>query len=83
MGFGNPIGTSPDAVSARDTERGLGHGDPACWPPGLGVEVDEITETYELEPAPEDIRSPPASSTKGTVAAMRFEINGHGRAASR
>ena len=43
---------------------------------GLGVEIDEITESYELEPAPEDIEVATGVIAKGTVAAMRFEING-------
>jgi len=43
---------------------------------GLGVEVEEITENYELEPAPEDIEVATGVIAKGTVAAMRFEING-------
>ena len=43
---------------------------------GLGVEVDEITEHYELEPAPEDIPVATGIIAKGTVAAMRFEITG-------
>ena len=43
---------------------------------GLGVEIDQITESYELEPAPEDIEVATGVIAKGTVAAMRFEING-------
>ncbi|MGW0163203.1 NAD(P)H-dependent amine dehydrogenase family protein [Mycobacterium sp. NPDC003323] len=43
---------------------------------GLGVQVDEITESYELEPAPEDIETATGVIAEGTVAAMRFEING-------
>ncbi|OBG86443.1 diacylglycerol kinase [Mycobacterium sp. NS-7484] len=43
---------------------------------GLGVEVEEITESYELEPAPEDIEVATGVIAEGTVAAMRFEING-------
>jgi hypothetical protein len=43
---------------------------------GLGVQVDEITESYELEPAPEDIEVATGVIAKGTVAAMRFQITG-------
>lgn len=43
---------------------------------GLGVDIDEITEHYELEPAPEDIEAAAGLIAKGTTAAMRFEITG-------
>lgn len=43
---------------------------------GLGVQVDEITESYELAPAPEDIEVATGVIAAGTVAAMRFQING-------
>jgi hypothetical protein len=75
MGFGNPIDQPgmlllPGILSAAwgTAIRMLGA--------GLGVEIDEITENYELEPAPEDIEVASGVIEKGTVAAMRFEING-------
>ncbi|WP_207842017.1 NAD(P)H-dependent amine dehydrogenase family protein [Williamsia soli] len=43
---------------------------------GLGIEVDEITENFELEPAPESFDVAVGRIEKGTVAAMRFEIHG-------
>ena len=43
---------------------------------GLGIEVDEIVESYELEPAPEDIEVAVGVIAKGTTAATRFEITG-------
>jgi 2,4-diaminopentanoate dehydrogenase len=43
---------------------------------GLGVEVDEITESFEQEPAPEDFEIAAGHIAKGTVAALRFEIRG-------
>jgi hypothetical protein len=43
---------------------------------GIGVEVDEITSSHEFEPAPEDIEVAAGLVAKGTIAAMRFEING-------
>lgn len=43
---------------------------------GLGIEVDEIVENYELEPAPEDIEVAIGVIKKGTTAATRFEITG-------
>lgn len=75
MGFGNPL----DQPGMLFLPGVLG----AAWgtairmlAAGLGVEVDEITEHYELEPAPEDIPVATGVIAKGTVAAMRFEING-------
>ena len=75
MGFGNPLdqpgmlflpGILPLAWGTAIRMLGA----------GLGVEIDEITEHYELEPAPEDIEVAAGVIAKGTVAAMRFEING-------
>lgn len=75
MGFGNPLDQPgmlllPGVLSA-------------AWgtalkmlAAGIGVELDDITESYELEPAPEDIETALGVIEKGTVAAMRFEING-------
>lgn len=75
MGFGNPIDQPgmlllPGILSAAwgTAIRMLAA--------GLGVAVDEITENYELEPAPEDIETASGTIARGTVAAMRFEING-------
>ncbi len=75
MGFGNPLDQPgmlflPGVLSAAwgTAIRMLAA--------GLGVEVDEITEHYELEPAPEDIPVATGVIAEGTVAAMRFEING-------
>lgn len=75
MGFGNPIDQPgmlflPGILSAAwgTAIRMLAA--------GLGVEVEDITEHYELEPAPEDIETATGVIEKGTVAAMRFQING-------
>jgi 2,4-diaminopentanoate dehydrogenase len=43
---------------------------------GLGVEVDEITESYQREPAPEDFDIAVGRVAKGTMAALQFEIRG-------
>jgi 2,4-diaminopentanoate dehydrogenase len=75
MGFGNPL----DQPGMLFYPGILG----AAWgtaikmlADGLGVELDEITEHYELAPAPEDIPVAIGVIAEGTVAAMRFEING-------
>jgi 4-hydroxy-tetrahydrodipicolinate reductase len=43
---------------------------------GLGVELDEVTETYIREPAPEDFDIASGHIEKGTAAALRFEVRG-------
>ncbi|MGY4648707.1 NAD(P)H-dependent amine dehydrogenase family protein [Mycobacterium sp. URHB0021] len=50
---------------------------------GLGVELDEVTETYLREPAPEDFEIASGHIAKGTAAALRFEVRGikNGKAA--
>jgi hypothetical protein len=43
---------------------------------GLGIQIDEITDSYEREPAPEAFDIAAGHVPKGSVAAMRFEIRG-------
>jgi hypothetical protein len=43
---------------------------------GLGIEVDEIKDAVEQEPAPEDFDVAVGTIKKGTVAAVRFQIEG-------
>jgi len=43
---------------------------------GLGIELDEVTETYEREPAPEDFDIASGHIAKGSAAALRFEVRG-------
>ncbi len=43
---------------------------------GLGIELDEVTETYVREPAPEDFDIASGRIAKGTAAALRFEVRG-------
>ena len=43
---------------------------------GLGIELDEITESYQREPAPEDFDIAVGRVAKGTLAALQFEIRG-------
>jgi hypothetical protein len=43
---------------------------------GLGIEVDEITESYQREPAPEDFDIAIGRVAKGTLAVLQFEIRG-------
>ncbi|MFG1933726.1 Gfo/Idh/MocA family oxidoreductase [Mycobacterium sp. NPDC048908] len=43
---------------------------------GLGIELDEVTETYTRTPAPEDFDIASGHIAKGTAAALRFEVRG-------
>ena len=43
---------------------------------GLGMELDEITESYQREPAPEDFDIAVGRVAKGTLAVLQFEIRG-------
>jgi 2,4-diaminopentanoate dehydrogenase len=43
---------------------------------GLGVDLDEVTETYVREPAPEDFDIASGHVPKGSAAALRFEVRG-------
>lgn len=43
---------------------------------GLGVELDELTEEYTREPAPEDFDIASGHIAQGTAAALRFEVRG-------
>ncbi|OBF80038.1 diacylglycerol kinase [Mycobacterium sp. 852002-51163_SCH5372311] len=43
---------------------------------GLGIRVDQITESYQREPAPEDFDIAVGHVAKGTQAVLQFEIRG-------
>src|SRR6188472_598833 len=43
---------------------------------GLGVELDEVSETYIRERAPEDFEIASGHIPKGSAAALRFEVRG-------
>lgn len=43
---------------------------------GLGIEIDEIVEHWEAEPAPEAYEIAAGRIEKGTVAALKFSISG-------
>jgi 4-hydroxy-tetrahydrodipicolinate reductase len=43
---------------------------------GLGIDLDEVSETYVREPAPEDFDIASGRIAKGTAAALRFEVRG-------
>ena len=48
----------------------------ASWPPGFGIEVDEIKDSCTRIPAPEAFDVAAGHIPKGGQAALRFEIVG-------
>ncbi|MFC7676141.1 diacylglycerol kinase [Mycolicibacterium sp. GCM10028919] len=75
MGFGNQIGDLP--ILFQPGVLGIAWGTAIRQlAAGLGVEVDEIRDSVEQEPAPEDFDVAVGTIAKGTVAALRFQIEG-------
>ncbi|BDX32015.1 diacylglycerol kinase [Mycobacterium antarcticum] len=75
MGFGNEIGDFP--MLFQPGVLGIAWGTAIRQlAAGLGVEVDEIRDSVEQEPAPEDLDVAAGHIAKGTVAALRFQIEG-------
>ncbi|MCW2785978.1 MAG: hypothetical protein JWP74_2495 [Marmoricola sp.] len=75
MGFGLPVGEV-----AMQFKPGMLT---AAWGPsirqlatGFGLELDEITEWFEQEAAPEDFDVAAGTIARGSVAAVRFRITG-------
>lgn len=75
MGFGNEIGDLPFLYQPGMLSAAWGVG-VRQLAAGLGVEVDEIRDSVEQEPAPEDFDVAVGTIKKGTVAAVRFLIEG-------
>ncbi|MGH3637248.1 NAD(P)H-dependent amine dehydrogenase family protein [Mycobacterium sp.] len=75
MGFGKPLDELP--LLLQPGVLGIAWGTAIRQlAAGLGIEVDDITESYEREPAPEAFDIAAGRVPKGSVAAMRFEICG-------
>ena len=75
MGFGNAIGNFPILFQPGVLSIAWGTAIRQLAA-GLGVEVDEIRDSVEQEPAPEDFDVAAGHIAKGTVAALRFQIEG-------
>ncbi|MFB1298941.1 diacylglycerol kinase [Mycobacterium sp. pW049] len=75
MGFGNEIGDLPFLYQPGMLSAAWGVGIRQLAA-GLGVAVDEIRDSVEQEPAPEDFDVAVGTIRKGTVAAVRFLIEG-------
>ena len=75
MGFGNAIGDLPMLYQPGVLGSAWGTAIRQLAA-GLGIEVDEIKDAVEQEPAPEDFDVAVGTIKKGTVAAVRFQIEG-------
>jgi hypothetical protein len=75
MGFGKQLGDFP--ILFQPGVLGIAWGTAIRQlAAGLGVEVDEIEDSVEQEPAPEDFDVAAGHIAKGNVAALRFQIEG-------
>lgn len=75
MGFGNEIGDLPMLYQPGVLSIAWGTAI-RQMAAGLGIEVDEIKDAVEQEPAPEDFEVAVGTIKEGTVAAVRFVIEG-------
>ena len=75
MGFGQPLDATPLLLTPGALSFGWG-GTIRLLAEGLGVTLDEIREEHERIPAPEDFETPIGAVAKGTMAALRFEVQG-------
>ena len=75
MGFGKPVTDTP--LLFLPGILGLAWGTAIrMMAKGLGIEVDEIVEHWEAEPAPESYDIAAGRIEKGTIAALKFSISG-------
>jgi hypothetical protein len=75
MGFGRPLTETP--LLFLPGVLGLAWGTAIRMiAAGLGIEVDEIVEHWEAEPAPEGYDIAAGRIEEGTIAALRFSISG-------
>jgi 4-hydroxy-tetrahydrodipicolinate reductase len=75
MGFGQPLDATPLLLTPGALSFGWG-GTIRLLAEGLGLTLDEIRETHERIPAPETFETPIGTVEKGTMAALRFEVQG-------
>ncbi|MGV0716067.1 diacylglycerol kinase [Mycolicibacterium sp. XJ662] len=75
MGFGKPIDETPMLLQPGVLSLAWGSV-VRQLAAGLGIELDEVTETYVREPAPEAFDIAAGHIEQGTAAALRFEVRG-------
>lgn len=76
MGFGYPMDHHPFLLEPGVLSMAWG-GTIRSVAAGVGLELDDIRETYERLPAEQDIETPMGVFEKGTCAALRFEVKGY------
>lgn len=75
MGFGAPVDSTP--LLFLPGVLGLAWGTAIrMMARGIGIEVDEIVEFWEAEPAPETYEIAAGTIKEGTIAALHFSISG-------
>jgi 4-hydroxy-tetrahydrodipicolinate reductase len=75
MGFGQPLDATPLLLTPGALEFAWG-GTLRLLAEGLGVRLDEIRAIHERLPAPESFDTPIGRIERGTMAALRFEVQG-------
>ncbi|ORW29980.1 diacylglycerol kinase [Mycobacterium paraense] len=75
MGFGRPLDEMPMLLQPGVLSIAWGTAIRQLAA-GLGIEIDEITDSCQREPAPEDFEIAVGPVAKGTMAALQFEIRG-------
>lgn len=75
MGFGKPLDHTPLLLMPGALSFGWG-GTIRLLARGLGLELEEIREISEKRPAPESFDVPIGHVPEGTMAALRFEVQG-------
>jgi 4-hydroxy-tetrahydrodipicolinate reductase len=75
MGFGTPLDHTPLLLTPGTLSFAWG-GTVRLLADGLGVTLDEIRETYEKRPAERPLQILGRTVAKGTMAALRFEVQG-------
>jgi 4-hydroxy-tetrahydrodipicolinate reductase len=75
MGFGQPLDQTPLLLQPGVLGSAWG-GTVRLLADGLGVELEEIREVYDRRPAEESFDTPIGRVEKGTMAALRFEVQG-------
>ncbi|MGZ4207217.1 MAG: NAD(P)H-dependent amine dehydrogenase family protein [Actinomycetota bacterium] len=75
MGFGKPLDHTPILLVPGVLSLAWG-GTVRLLADGVGVTLDEIKETYEKRESAETFTTKPGTVEKGTVAGLRFEVQG-------
>ena len=75
MGFGQPMDAVPLLLTPGAISMAWG-GTIRLLAEGLGVELDEIRQIHEKVAAPENFETPIGTVKEGSMAALRFEVQG-------